>query len=68
MPTINSSLKKYRLQKELTQEELAARVGVTRQTINAIEAGKYQPTLYLATELAHLFEVHIEDIFTFDHL
>lgn len=68
MPSINSSLKKYRLQKELTQEELATRLGVTRQTINAIEAGKYQPTLYLAAQLAKLFHVSIEDIFNFTDL
>jgi putative transcriptional regulator len=49
----------------LTQEELANALGVTRQTINAIEQGKYQPTLYLAWQCAKLFKVRIEDIFSF---
>lgn len=65
MPTIHTQLKSYRLNAKLTQDQLATQVGVTRQTINAIEAGKYQPTLFLAWQLARLFEVRIEDIFTF---
>lgn len=65
-PIIHAELKKYRLFHELTQEELAQELDVTRQTINAIEAGKYQPTLYLAYRCAQLFHVSIEDIFTFE--
>lgn len=63
---IQTDLKSYRVATNLTQEELANRLGVTRQTINAIEAGKYQPTLYLAWQCARLFKVQIEDIFTFN--
>ena len=48
---------------DLTQEDLAEKVKVTRQTINAIEKGKYLPSLDLAFKLSHLFEVKIEDIF-----
>ena len=48
---------------EMTQQALAARVGVTRQTIIAIEAGKYAPSLPLAFRLARVFECRIEDIF-----
>ena len=48
---------------DLTQEDLADKVKVTRQTINAIEKGKYLPSLDLAFKLSHLFEVKIEDIF-----
>ncbi len=65
MPAIQSQLKAYRQQADLTQEELAKKLGVTRQTINAIEQGKYQPTLYLAWQCAKLFKVRIEDIFHF---
>jgi putative transcriptional regulator len=49
---------------EMTQEELANRVGVTRQTIIAIESGKYTPSLGLAFRIARTFNRGIEDIFT----
>ncbi len=65
MATIKSNLKKFRLAGNLTQEELAQKLGVTRQTINAIEQDKYQPTLYLAYKCAKLFKTKIEDIFNF---
>lgn len=48
---------------ELIKEDLADKVGVTRQTINAIEGSKYNSSLELAFKLAKLFEVKIEDIF-----
>ncbi len=49
---------------DLTQGDLAEKVQVTRQTINAIETGKYDPSLQLAFKLANLFKVKIEDIFS----
>ena len=51
---------------ELTQEELAQRVGVTRQTIIALEARKYVPSLLLAFKLASTFGVKVEDLFQYD--
>ncbi len=48
---------------EMTQQELAAAVGVSRQTIVAIEKGKYSPSLELAFRLAMVFEVSIDEIF-----
>ena len=51
---------------EMTQQELANRVGVTRQTIIAIESGKYSPSLPLAFKIARLFGMSIEDVFQFD--
>jgi putative transcriptional regulator len=51
---------------ELTQQRLADRVGVTRQTIIAIEAGKYAPSLPLAFKLARTFGVSIEQVFQFE--
>ena len=51
---------------DLTQEQLAERVDVTRQTINAIEQGKYSPSLELAFRLAGLFGVTIEDLFIYE--
>ena len=51
---------------EMTQEELAKKVGVTRQTIIAIEKAKYSPSLELAFRIAHAFEVPLEEVFSFD--
>jgi putative transcriptional regulator len=51
---------------ELTQQELAERVGVTRQTIIALEAGKYLPSLPLAFRLARAFGVGVEDVFRYE--
>jgi putative transcriptional regulator len=65
MPEIYSQLKAYRLSKDLTQDALAEKLGVTRQTIIALEQGKYSPTLHLAYRTAKLFHCAIEDIFSF---
>ena len=51
---------------EMTQQELAERVGVTRQTIIALEAGKYVPSLLLAFRLAAAFGVNVEDVFQYE--
>lgn len=51
---------------EMTQQELADAVGVTRQTINAIEGAKYAPSLELAFKIAAVFEVPLEDVFQFE--
>ena len=50
----------------MTQEELANRVGVTRQTIIALEADKYVPSLALAFRIARVFKVTVEEIFQFE--
>lgn len=50
---------------EMTQEELANRVGCTRQTIIAVEAGKYVPSLSLAFRIARVFRVPLEDVFQY---
>jgi putative transcriptional regulator len=51
----------------MTQQALAEKVGVTRQTIIALEAGKYVPSLLLAFRLAAAFGVRVEDVFQFDN-
>jgi putative transcriptional regulator len=51
---------------EMTQAELAKRVGVTRQTINALEAAKYNPSLELAFKIAEVFEVGLEEVFSYE--
>ncbi|GAA0232325.1 helix-turn-helix transcriptional regulator [Haladaptatus pallidirubidus] len=61
---MNNDLSKYRDRCELSQGELAETVGVTRQTINAIERKRYNPSLELAFELADYFDCRIEDLFS----
>ena len=51
---------------EMTQQELAERVGVTRQTIIALEAGKYAPSLMLGFRLAAALGVRVEDVFQYE--
>lgn len=60
---IKNNLKVCRAEKDLTQEQLAEKLGITRQTVIAIESGKYLPSLPLAFRIAGLFKVKIEDIF-----
>ena len=50
---------------EMTQQALADRIGVTRQTVNAIELGKYSPTLEMAFRIARVFRVHLDDVFQY---
>lgn len=52
--------------KDLTQEELAELVGVSRQTIIAIEKGKYNPSVHLALKLARVLDTTVEEIFTIE--
>jgi len=63
---MRNKLKVYRAMHDLTQEALAERLGVTRQTIISIESGKYDPSLGLAFKIAGLFRVKIEDVFARD--
>lgn len=60
---MENDLKVWRAKKDVTQEQLADEVGVARQTINAIERGRYDPSLELAFDLADFFDCSIEDIF-----
>ena len=63
---ITNSIRTLRfMHNEMTQQELADRVGVTRQTINAIEASKYSPSLEVAFKIAAAFECSIQDVFQF---
>lgn len=56
-------LRELRERESMTQEDLAARVGVSRQTIISLERGKYNPSLMLAHKLARVFGLRIEDVF-----
>lgn len=65
--TISNAIRRLRFERsEMTQQELAERVGVTRQTINAIEAGKYSPSLEVAFRIAVVLGARIEDVFSYD--
>jgi putative transcriptional regulator len=59
-------IKQHRTEIGITQEELARRVGVRRETIVFLEQGKYNPSLKLAHDIARTLEKRIEDIFIFD--
>lgn len=59
-------LRVFRATRDITQEELARAVGVTRQTIIAMERGNYNPSLELAFRIARYFEASIEEIFLYD--
>ena len=61
---MKNRLKVLRADRDWTQADLADRLHVTRQTINAIEKGKYDPSLRLAFKIAVLFELPIEEIFS----
>ena len=62
---MKTRIKELRKERKLSQEELAAAVGTTRQTITSIEVGKYTASLPLAYKIARYFGLHIEDVFDF---
>lgn len=66
MTAFRCNLKKYRQLKELTQEQLADKIGVRRETIMRLEAGKYNPSLKLAIDISRIVEAPIEELFLFD--
>ena len=63
---MKNKLKVYRAMHDLTQEQLADKIGVSRQTVIAIESDKYLPSLGLAFKIARFFKVAIEDIFAYE--
>ncbi len=63
---MRNKLKVLRAERNWSQAELAEHLNVSRQTVNALETGKYDPSLPLAFKLAHIFQLRIEDIFQYD--
>ncbi|NBJ01738.1 transcriptional regulator [Lachnospiraceae bacterium] len=61
---IKNRIKEYRARYDMKQEELAKLVGVRRETIGNLEKGKYNPSLVLAWNIAKVFQVTIEEVFT----
>ena len=66
---ISNNIRKLRFyNNEMTQQELAKKTGVTRQTIVAIENGKYSPTLELAFRIADVFGIKLEEVFSYEFI
>lgn len=63
---MKNRLKVLRAERNWSQQELAERLGVSRQSVNAVETGKYDPSLPLAFKIAGVFAMSIEDIFERD--
>jgi putative transcriptional regulator len=63
---VNNRLKVLRAERDWSQQDLADRLEVSRQSVNAIEKGRYDPSLPLAFRIADVFEMAIEDIFQRD--
>jgi putative transcriptional regulator len=61
---LSNQIKVQRAMKNITQEELASHIGVTRKTINTIETGKFVPSTILAIKLARYFGISVEELFT----
>lgn len=64
---ISNTVHTFRIKKNLTQEELAQELGVTRQTVISIEKGNYTPSVLLAMKIAAVFNVCVEDIFNISY-
>ena len=62
---MENRVKVYRAMRDITQEDLAKSVGVTRQTVIAIERGNYNPSLELAFKIVRFFDAKIEDVFIY---
>ena len=62
-PNLKNNLKVFRARDDLTQADLAERIGVTRKTINTIETGRFVPSTVLALRLARTFGVSVEELF-----
>jgi putative transcriptional regulator len=63
---IRNNIRKLRFNhNEMTQEQLAEKAGVTRQTIIAIESSKYSPSLELAFRIAHAFDIPLQEVFSY---
>ena len=65
--SIRNQIRQLRLERgEMTQQALADRIGVTRQTVNAIELGKYSPSLEVAFRIAGVFAVPLDEVFQYN--
>jgi putative transcriptional regulator len=65
---VKNRLEEMRKSHDIKQEELAAALGVSRQTVGSLENGRYNPSILLAFKIAHYFGVSIEDIFIYEEV
>ncbi len=63
---MKNRVKEFREKAGLTQKELGEKVGVSRQAVHAVETGKFDPSIWLAYDLAKYFEIRIEELFNFE--
>jgi putative transcriptional regulator len=63
--SLNNTIRELRAERSMTQQELADKISVTRQTVNAIEGDKYSPSLEVAFRIAHVFSVPLEQVFQY---
>lgn len=63
---ILNSIRRLREEKGLTQEQLARKLGVSRQTVNSLEAGRYKPSIVLALKIAGVYGLPVEQVFTLE--
>lgn len=63
---MNNRLEEIRKQRNIRQEDLAAALEVSRQTIGSLENGRYNPSIVLAFKIARYFDMHIEEIFLYE--
>lgn len=63
---LKNRLEEIRKQKDITQEELAERLAVSRQTIGSLENGRYNPSIILAFKIAKFFQLRIEEVFIYE--
>jgi putative transcriptional regulator len=68
MPLFRTRLRVLRAEREWSQAKLAAQVGVTRQTINCIEKGRFHPNLLLAFKIARTFRKQIDEVFIYEDI
>jgi putative transcriptional regulator len=66
MPKIKNNLKLYRVQADLTQEQLATIIGLSRESVLFIEKGKHYPSIKIAMKMARFFKIKVDDLFYFE--
>ena len=64
--TLKNRIEELRKQRGIRQEEFAKLLGVSRQTISSLETGRYNPSIFLAHNIARIFEMSIEEVFLFE--